>query len=334
MDFFTCATVLFAIYLINRFLLSYWSRNGFFQLFPTFLLGDIGSILRTKESMGEFLEKIHIKYKSTKAIGLYFSYKPVLLASDPLLIQNILVRDFTSFHDRNLHTDEVKDPLSCHLFGLKGQKWRDLRVKLTPMFTSAKIKGMFPIIRDCAKVLEDYLIKNVEQGKNEFDCLDLFARYTTNIISSVAFGIDNDCINDPDHIFRRMGEKMFERNFQQSLIEVFELYIPNLLKYLPVKTVAQDIEDFIFSVMSQTIEYREKNNFSRNDFMQLLMQLKNQGYLSVDKTSNDDENFTPTDRKKLTINQIAAQVYIFFAAGLYRKHLKFLMKLIINIFRF
>lgn len=315
MDFFVCGTIVFAIYLINCYLLTKWSRRGFYQLQPTFLVGDIGALLRLKEPMGEFLQKIYNKNKSQRIVGLYFSYRTALLINDPLVARDI-IRNFNNFDGRGFHVDEAKDPMSCHLVSLSGQKWRDLRVKLSPTFTSGKIKGMFPVIRDCGKVLENYLVKNVKTGQNYFDCRDLFARYSTNIISSVAFGIDNDCINDPEHIFRKMGAKIFESTVKEAITDLIAIFLPNLMKYLPFKTVDQDVEDFIFSVVNQTIQHRESTNYSRNDFMQLLLQLKNQGFVSVDKESRQElKDSTEKDVKKLSLNEIAAQVFLFFIAG-------------------
>ena len=106
--------------------------------------------------------------------------------------------------------NEECDPISAHLFNVRGQTWRDMRVKLSPAFTSGKLKTMLPVIKDCGQVLQDYIAKNIMTGTKAFEFRDLTARYTTNVISSVAFGIDNDCINEPDHIFRRMGAKFFE----------------------------------------------------------------------------------------------------------------------------
>ena len=175
---------------------------------------------------------------------------------------------------------------------------------------------MFPIIKDCGQVLDEYLVKNVKEGKNDFEFRDLMARYTTNIISSVAFGIDNDCINDPDHIFRQMGKKIFETNFKNSIMDLFAVFIPSVFKYIKVKSVEPEIEEFIFSIVNQTLEHREKNNYTRNDFMQLMLQLKNQGYVSADKGENQDDEATKSvDVKKLTVNEIAAQTFIFFIAG-------------------
>lgn len=316
MEFFiTIGLILTALYWLNNYLLTRWTSRGYPQLNPKPVVGDIGGMFMLKKSMGEYFQELYNDNKNHRALGLYFSYRPALLVNDPLLIQDIMVRDFTSFHDRPFHVDEVHDPLTGHLFSLSGQKWRDLRVKLSPTFTSGKLKGMFPIIKNCGQVLQEYLVKNVKEGKDEIEFRDLMARYTTNIISSVAFGIDNDCINDPEHIFRKMGAKIFEPSLKQGITDLIAVFVPKVFKYIPIKSVEPDIEEFIFSIVKQTIDYREKNNFSRNDFMQLMIQLKNQGYVSADKESSDEKVESKGDVKKMTINEIAAQVFIFFVAG-------------------
>lgn len=90
---------------------------------------------------------------------------------------------------------------------------------------------------------------------------------------------------------------------------------PKLFYKLRLKIVDQDVEDFIFSIVKQTVEYRDEKNFSRNDFMQLLIQLKNQGYISVDKTDNDQAEGAEVNIKKIDMNQLAAQAFVFFIAG-------------------
>ena len=304
-------------YFLNQYSLNYWSRQGFKQLDPKFLVGDAGSQMRLKESMGEYYSELYNKYKKLRIFGIYFSYNPLLVVTDPKLVQDILIRDFNSFHDRPMPMDEENDPLTAHLFNLPGQKWRDLRVKLSPTFTSGKLKGMFSIIKDCSQVLEDYLIKNVKSGVDVFEFRDLMARYNTNIISSVAFGIDNDCINEPDHLFRRMGAKIFEPSFKNGMKGILSFISPKLFSLLRLKQTDQEVEDFIFSIVKQSVEHREEKNVSRNDFMQLLVQLKNQGYVSVDKGDKEGGEIK-TDSgvvKKMDMNALAEQVFVFFIAG-------------------
>lgn len=68
---------------------------------------------------------------------------------------------------------------AAHLFAIGGVKWRNLRTKMTPTFTSGKMKGMFQTLIDCSLLLEKTLkehdsnepvdIKNV-LGKFEINC--------------------------------------------------------------------------------------------------------------------------------------------------------------------
>lgn len=314
------AILIVIVYLINQHFFSYWSKRGIPFKEPTFLVGELSEIFTLKRSLGDYFVNVYQKYKDQKILGLYFSYRPTLLVNDPLLIQDVMIKEFTSFHDRDFALDEVNDPLSGNLFGLTGQKWRDLRVKLSPTFTSGKLKGMYPTIRDCAKVMQDYMEKNVISRNDIFDIRDLLARFTTNVISSVAFGIENDCINDRENVFRKMGMKAFESSYKLMIRNLLVVFLPKVMKFLKIKQTVQEVEDFIMSVVKQSIEYREKNkDFVRKDFMELMIQLKNQGYLSVDKDEEEDilekENGKEGDRKKLTFNEVAAQVFLFFIAG-------------------
>lgn len=300
---------------LNKYLLSYWSRRGFQQTEPKFLIGDAGPLILLKSSLGETIANFYHKNKQHKVFGIYMFYRPILVINDLMVAQDIMIKDFNNFHDRPMPVDEENDPLSAHLFSVAGQKWRDLRVKFTPTFTSGKLKGMFPIIRSCGQTLEDYLIKNKKTGVDVFEFRDLMARFNTNIISSVAFGIENDCINEPDHIFRRMGAKFFATSVKNGLRSMISFIGPKLLHKLKIKVLDQDVEDFMLSIVKQTVEYREKNNVTRNDFMQLMIQLKNQGFVSVDKGEEQSEEAKNVNVKKLNMNQLAAQAFVFFIAG-------------------
>lgn len=306
----------FVIFLADRYYHNYWSRRGVFQKEPFFILGTINETFLM--SFGDFVTSNYYKFKDfQKFVGLYFAFKPVLLLNDPVAVQDVMIRDFNSFHNRGFMFDEEIDPLAAHLFNVDGQKWRDLRVKLSPTFTSGKLKGMFPVIRSCVKTLQEYLQKEVKAGHNTFQMRDLMARYTTNVISSVAFGIDNDCINNPDNVFRKMGLRSLELDLRQTIIQTIAIFLPQINTKLKVKLIPQDVEDFFMSITKQTIDHREASKSNeRKDFMQLMIQLKNQGYLSADKEDDDEsEKHGQTEMKKVTFNEIAANAFLFFVAG-------------------
>lgn len=312
------------LYLIDKYYLSYWSRRGIPQNPTTFFFGNILEIFTVKKNFGEFFAEIYRKSKVNKILGLYFTYRPSLIVNDPELINDVMIKHFSVFNDRGFGGgDEKRDPLNAHLFVLSGQKWRDLRVKLSPTFTSGKLKGMYPTILDCAKVLQEYVERNVKEGNDTFDVHDLLARFTTNVISSVAFGIENDCINDRENIFRKMGLKHFESTPRSVVRNLLGFFVPWVLKIIKIRTTPQELEDFFFNVVRQTVDYREASkDHERKDFMQLMVQLKNQGFLSADKEKDDDDdqmeyfkNEKTNGVKKLTFNEVVAQTFLFFVAG-------------------
>lgn len=97
------------------------------------------------------------------------------------------------------------------------QKWKYLRSKLSPAFTSGKIKQMFQLILGVA----DELLKNIDNRieKNEpiIEMKELTAKYTTDVISTCAFGIQSNSLNDPKALFRKFGRMIFEMNVRRAL---------------------------------------------------------------------------------------------------------------------
>lgn len=117
-----------------------------------------------------------MRYKHHRLLGMYMFFKPNLMITDLNLIRTVLTKEFGSFHDRGMYCNEKIDPLTGHLFLLSGKKWRNLRVKLTPTFTSGKIKQMFLVLKECGEELTKSLQNKACKG-NSIEIKDVFARY-------------------------------------------------------------------------------------------------------------------------------------------------------------
>lgn len=305
--------VLTTFYFISSRKYSYWDRKGIKTL-PGFsyLCGHFNGIFFKGVALGDWFTKL---YNSTKEpfIGIYGIFRPILFVRDPQLIQTILIKDFTHFTDRGIFYNEDLDPLSAHLFVLPGQKWRNLRGKLSPAFTSGKLKAMFSTLVGCGSTLQNYL-KNLAENDELLDVREIAASHATNVIASVAFGIEVDTINDPQNDFRVSGRKIFEPSTGNILRMLISFIAPKLMSLLRLRITDQSVENFIISVVKQNLEYREQNNVSRKDFFQLLIQLRNNGTVELDDqwqtVIKADEN-----QKTLTLNEMSAHTFLFFFAG-------------------
>lgn len=291
---------------------SYWDRHGFKTL-PGYYY--ITGHFRLNIGRKSFVQQIIEFYNATDEpfIGVYFLLRPRLMIRDPQLIQSILIKDFAYFTDRNAFSNEKNDPLTGNLFVLPGSRWKTVRQLLTPAFSSGKLKAMFPILIECGSTLQNYL--NKLAGTDEvFDVKEIAARHATNCIASLALGIDVDTINNPDNDFRVCGRNLTKPSIWNTIKRILLLGAPKLMIALRIKFFGLDVENFVISMVKQNLEFREKYNFVRKDFFQLLIQLRNDTI-----HSNDSEWHTQIEtnenNKTMTVNEIAAHVFTFWFAG-------------------
>lgn len=57
--------------------------------------------------------------------------------------------------------------------------------------------------------------------------------------------------------------------------DFFTMTFPVLSRSLHLKTIPTDVSTFFYDIVTKTVNYREKNNVHRNDFLQLLIDIKN-----------------------------------------------------------
>lgn len=299
-------------YVVFKYFYTYWQRKGFKYLEPSFPFGNLSKSFLQKVNQGQEYRELYSK-TTGPYIGIYGLCRPILLARDPAFIRSILISDFQHFVDRGVHYDEKRDPLSAHLFSIEGEKWRNLRVKLSPTFTSGKIKAMFKTIVDSSDSLLNVIARTANSDDHHIEIKELTVRFATNVIASVAFGLDANCIENADAPFRKYGQKFFDATLLNGFRFVSMFSFPWLLRWFRIRLIDRDVEQFMTDVVEQTLDMREKQNVVRKDFFQLLVQLRNSGTVRLDDEwetviSNDET-------KQLTLKEMTAQAYVFFIAG-------------------
>ncbi|KAL7026322.1 hypothetical protein ACKWTF_013855 [Chironomus riparius] len=292
--FLTLAIVtLIFLYVNIKYRYDFWTNRGIPTTKPTFLFGNIAGVGRTR-SIADSLKQVYDEFREKEDfVGIYFFTNPAMVIINPELAKLILVKDFQYFSDRGMYSNKISDPLSHNLLTMKIDDWKPKRMKITPTFSSGKIKLMFDIISGITDNLVDKFSKTSEANISE-----TVALYSTDIISNIAFGIESNCLADPDSEIRKYGKKIFKMNIIRITRFFLTSQFPELAFSLGIKATNQEASGYFLKLFIDTVKYREENNIRRNDFLQILIDLKNS-----------------KEGQEIDLKELASESFAFFGGG-------------------
>ncbi|XP_044004563.1 probable cytochrome P450 6a14 [Aphidius gifuensis] len=293
-------SIIIGIYYYLTANFNFWKSRGVPGPKPIPIFGNIYDLISIKYSIGCYLKNIYDNnyWRNEKFVGIFTTSEPVLIIKDLDLIKTVLIKDFNFFSDRGAEFNESVEPINNHLFNLESKRWRPLRAKLTPVFTSGKLREMFYLLNECADQLDEYL--NKFNGKI-VDMREISARFTTDVIGVCAFGLQANSLVDDDCMFRKMGKRIFSFEFKAMMRHRLRSFAPFLYNYIGKYFADNVLDDFFVNLTVDTMNYRRDNNINRHDFIDLLKSLK--------------EEPSKIDDIELTDTMLAAQLFIFFIAG-------------------
>nr|XP_034178687.1 cytochrome P450 6A1-like [Osmia lignaria]XP_034178688.1 cytochrome P450 6A1-like [Osmia lignaria]XP_034178689.1 cytochrome P450 6A1-like [Osmia lignaria] len=294
------AVLFLAVYYYFTSTFDFWKNRGVPGPRPIPVFGNVKDVILGKYAMNEYVLKLYEEYKNEPMIGIFKRRSPSLVMLDLDLVKDVLIKDFSTFNDRGHMVFERTEPLSLNIVSLEAKRWRPLRARLSSVFTSGKLKDMFPLILECSNHLEECLEKIVEKD-GLLDCREIAARFTTDAIGSCAFGINMNALSDEGSKFRQIGKKMFKPDIKRRLLGTVRETMPWLYNLLGFVIPRNEVTTFLTNIVSETIKYRKENNIVRPDFINVLMELK------------DDPN--KLENIKVTDSLLTAQAAVFFAAG-------------------
>lgn len=301
----TVALLAIVTYILHR-KLTYFKRRGIPYDKPHPLRGNMEGYKKTR-TVHEIHQEYYNKYRNSKApfVGFYLFQKPAAFVIDLELAKQILIKNFSNFTDKGIYYNEKDDPMSAHLFNLDGPQWRLLRSKLSSTFTSGKMKFMYPTVVSVAEEFMAVMHEKVSEN-SILDVRDLVARFTVDVIGTCAFGIKCNSLRDEKAEFLHFGRRALLDSRHGNLVSGLMRSYPNLARRLGLCRNTAQIQEFYQRIVKETVTLREKENIKRNDFMDMLIGLKNQRNMTL-------ENGEVV--KGLTMDEIVAQAFVFFIAG-------------------
>ncbi|XP_076040659.1 cytochrome P450 9e2-like isoform X1 [Oratosquilla oratoria] len=280
---------------------QYWQSKGVYVPPMLPVLGHLHFLFsrRTNEIMSEYLIKSKVPY-----MGWYEGVRPILIVHDLALLKNILVKDFDHFVDRRPFDLGKSDEVLFRemLFTLSGEKWKRMRSTMSPTFTSGKLKGTFPLIEaKCKKLVEWCLKEGTTRDKVEMH--SLFNRFTLDTITTSAFRIETNCIDNEKEEFATAAEKITSTPGVLVALKFALLLIsPRLFNFLRLRFTDPAVD--IFSETAKATLKMRKNSERRGDFIDLMLEAKQEHDLDTGKS-----------KYPVTDETITAQVVLFLFAG-------------------
>jgi len=134
---------------------------------------------------------------------------------------------------------------------MSGQPWRNLRVKLTPTFTSGKMKMMYDAMYDTGIQLQGFLEKRTEVTPT-IEMKETMAGFTTDVIASCAFGMEINALNNPESEFRVLGKKIFQPSLWYIITGVILFVAPEFGKKLKVRSALESFFKMLNEVYDKT----------------------------------------------------------------------------------
>ncbi|KAL4713154.1 hypothetical protein ACJJTC_018799 [Scirpophaga incertulas] len=179
-----------------------------------------------------------------------------------------------------------------------------MRQKLTPVFTSKKLKDMTPVIQQCVQQFIEY-VDHLVENNIEHELRALTSKYTLEVIGSCAFGLELNTFTDEGNMFSQMAKSIFTPTWLTRAVVVLDIIIPGISYQIQAR---KDIRDFFVNLVHKVIEERNGKPSDRKDFMDLMIEIREEGKLSRNLENGVSEI-------EIDDYMIACQAFVFYAAG-------------------
>lgn len=234
--------------------------------------------------------------------GIFDGRQPVLCITDPAMIKTILIKECYAFFT-NRRNFRLNGPLYDAVTVAEDDQWRRIRSVLSPSFTSGRLKEMFDIMKQHSAVLISSMKKKADKDE-PLEMKEFFGPYSMDVVTSTAFSVDIDSLNNPSDPFVTNIKKMLKFDLFSPIvltIAFFPFMIP-ILEKLEFSFFPASVTDFFYAALQKIKTDRETSKQkTRVDFLQLM----------IDSQQNNDSK----QDKGLTDHEILSQAMIFLFAG-------------------
>ncbi|XP_013140373.1 PREDICTED: cytochrome P450 6B1-like [Papilio polytes] len=296
------ATLFTVLYFYFTRTFDYWKKRIVAGPKPLPFFGNLKDSFLRRKSIIMVYSSIYETFPNEKVVGIYRMTTPCLLLRDLDVIKNVMIKDFELFADRGIEFSD--EGLGVNLFHADGDRWRVLRNRFTPLFTSGKLKNMLILMSECGDKFLNYL-EDICQNQPEQSMHLVFQHYTMSSIAACAFGVDID--KDMEKTLEKIDKLVFSVNYGIEL----DMMYPGILKKFNSSLFPNYVTKFFENLTKNVIEQRRGMPLNRKDFIDLILELRQKKIIEGAKRSETED----IKVVELTDSIIAAQTFVFYVAG-------------------
>ncbi|XP_005875063.1 PREDICTED: thromboxane-A synthase isoform X1 [Myotis brandtii] len=315
-------------------LLTWYSTSAFSRLEklgirhpkPSPFIGNL-----TFFRQGSWESQMELRRLYGRLCGYYLGRRMFIVISEPDMIKQVLVENFSNFTNRMATGLECK-PVADSILFLRDKRWEEVRSVLTSAFSPEKLNEMTPLISQACDLLLAHLKRYAESG-DAFDIQRCYSCYSTDVVASVAFGTPVDSQKAPEDPFVQHCRRFFASSIPKPLL-VLILSFPSIMvplaRILPNKK-RDELNSFFNKLIRNVIALRDQQAAEerRRDFLQMVLDARHSAasvgvesfdivtqVFSHECSANPSEKHQPRHPSKpLTMDEVVGQAFLFLIAG-------------------
>lgn len=292
--------VIFLLYI--KWKHNYWRRKGIAYVKPLSFWGNTENPFKTSLGLQHIVKEAYLQLKHRKVPhgGIYLFTKPAYIPVDLELVKHILL-DSQYFRSYGFSHSGKNDIPNANLCAVDGDPWNNTRTKLTSLYVCSRMKQLFDSVLECGGPMIHNIDSRVKRGRS-LDVKDVMLSFAIDVIGSCALGLDSHNSADTGEKFKKYGDELSCTNSSQNSLSSFiKLMAPSVAKLIHTRQAPTGLEASLINIIKKILNDRKIKGISRNDFIQL--------FIELEQESQNNE------QQKLTMEQIAAQAYVFFVNG-------------------
>lgn len=265
--------------------------------------GSFKELITFKTSVPLQMSRIYQdpKFENAAVIGIYFPHRPALLIRNPDLLKSVFVKDFSYFRTRFVRTENKSDLIGKPiLFSAPYKLWKEMRSKITTMFSESSAKRLYPLIRKVGENLETHM-KNIQSG-SIIEMRNLTNLFTMDVINTTIFGIESNVLENPEDPLAMEMKRVSHFNAKRYFHLFLMTTLPQLTSILGVRVFYKETDEFLKTTTSILMAERERLGIKRWDLIDIFVKLKKEA-----ETNGEDMT--------VFMNNITAQVGLLLFAG-------------------